>query len=217
MSFKMIYDERNRKNLNQLADTTKVKAYQWYQYCIDNKIQVLIYETIRSKEKQAENVRKGASKTMKSYHIVGQALDWVLVDAKKNALWNGYNSKDAQKAIKYAKSIGFVWGGDWKNFYDAPHLQWDKIPYGKDTFKNKGKPTNIPNNSKEEEELQFTSATLKKMFEERKSSEQTAKLLDDLAVKNLKHTSKLKNGKLADGDLVSIALELAVHCAKEHK
>lgn len=138
MSFKMFYDTRNRTNLDKLADNTKIKAYQLYEYCIDNQIQILIYETIRTKEKQAENVRKGASKTMKSYHIVGQALDWVLVDSKKNALWNGYNSKDAQKVIKYAKSIGFEWGGDWKNFYDAPHLQYEYKGYGSDTYgKNK--------------------------------------------------------------------------------
>lgn len=134
MTFKMLYDTRNRTNLDKLADNTKAKAYQLYEYCMDNKIQILIYETIRTKEKQAENVRKGVSKTMKSYHIVGQALDWVLVDSKKNALWNGYNSKDAQRVIKYAKSIGFEWGGDWKNFYDAPHLQYNYKGYESDTY-----------------------------------------------------------------------------------
>lgn len=132
MAFKMIYDTRNRQNLNKLADKTKQKAYQLYDYCIKEGIQILIYETIRTKAQQAENVKKGVSKTMQSYHIVGQALDWVLVDSKKNALWNGYKSADAQKVIKYAKSIGFTSGFDWG--WDAPHLQYDKIAYGKDTF-----------------------------------------------------------------------------------
>lgn len=137
MSFKMIYDERNRNNLNQLADNTKIKAYQWYQYCIDNKIQVLVYETIRTKEKQRENVAKGASKTMNSWHLTGQAIDWVLVDSKGNALWDAYKTSNGLKVINYAKSIGFTSGHDWG--WDSPHLQYDKIKYGNDTFKNKGK------------------------------------------------------------------------------
>lgn len=141
MSFKMIYDARNRVNLDMLANATKAKAYQWYQYCINNKIQVLIYETIRTKEKQAENVKKGASKTMNSWHITGQALDWVLVNSKGEALWSSYNTGNGLKVINYAKSIGFTSGHDWG--WDSPHLQYDKIAYGKDTF---GKSANNINN-----------------------------------------------------------------------
>lgn len=132
MSFKMIYDTRNRENLDKLADNTKIKGYQWYQYCIDNQIQILIYETIRTKEKQAENVRKGASKTMNSYHIVGMALDWVLIDSKGSALWNAYKTKTGLKVINYAKSIGFVSGHDWG--WDSPHLQYEYKGYGTDTY-----------------------------------------------------------------------------------
>jgi len=54
----MIYDKRNRENLNKLADNTKNLAYKWYQYCISNGIEVLIYETIRSVEQQKTNVAK---------------------------------------------------------------------------------------------------------------------------------------------------------------
>jgi len=130
----MIYDKRNRNNLNKLADNTKVAAYKWYQYCIDNQIQVLIYETIRTLETQKQNVAKGVSQTLKSYHIIGQALDFVPVDSKGNTLWNGYGSSNIQKAIKYAKQLGFEWGGDWKSFVDKPHLQFNFRGYGTDTF-----------------------------------------------------------------------------------
>ncbi|TKH23356.1 M15 family metallopeptidase, partial [Bacillus cereus] len=73
----MKYQTRNVNNLNKLADNTKAVAFKWYQYCIDNGIEVLIYETIRTVEQQREYVRKGASQTMRSYHLVGQALDFV--------------------------------------------------------------------------------------------------------------------------------------------
>lgn len=174
MSFKMIYDARNRTNLDKLADNTKIAAYKWYQYCIDKKYQVLIYETIRTKEKQAENVRKGASKTMRSYHLVGQALDFVFVDEKKNALWsiNAYVAK--MDAINYAKKLGFTWGGDWDNdgdwrdekFLDSPHLQLNYKGYGTDTY---GK-IKVEPKVKEDDDMfikDSTSSTLRNSFIEK--------------------------------------------------
>ena len=165
MSFKPRYDTRNRENLNKLADNTKIVAYKWYQYCINKEYDVLIYETIRSLETQKENVKKGASKTLKSYHIVGQALDFVFVDSKGNALWsiNAYISKI--DAINYAKSLGFTWGGDWDNdgdwrdetFLDSPHIQYNYKGYGTDTF---GKikdviPQHITTSQKEERKIKL--------------------------------------------------------------
>ncbi|MDM5333453.1 N-acetylmuramoyl-L-alanine amidase [Ureibacillus composti] len=66
-----------------------------------------------------------------------------------------------------------------------------------------------------EEKLNFTSPTLKKMYEERIASPGTAKLVDDAAVEVLGYKSKLINGRLSDGDLVATAIELAVHFAKK--
>lgn len=133
----MIYDKRNRDNLSKLANNTKIKALQWYEYCVKNGYEVLIYETIRNIEKQRENVKKGVSETMQSYHLVGQALDFVLVDSKGNTLWNGYNSTIADRVINYAKSLGFESGRDWG--WDAPHLQYRYKGYGTDTFGKKSK------------------------------------------------------------------------------
>ena len=129
---KQIYDARNRTNLAKLGDNTKVLANALYQYCIDAGIQILIYETIRTVAQQRENVRKGASRTMNSYHIVGQALDFVLVDSKGTALWSGYKSANADKVINHAKKLGFESGRDWG--WDAPHLQYKYRGYGTDTF-----------------------------------------------------------------------------------
>ncbi|WP_373464613.1 M15 family metallopeptidase [Bacillus sp. V2I10] len=50
---------------------------------------------------------------MRSYHIVGQALDFVPVNNKGVCLWDGYESDEIKKAISYAKRLGFSWGGDW--------------------------------------------------------------------------------------------------------
>lgn len=172
----MIYDTRNRGNLAKLADNTRQKANQWYQYCIDNQIEVLIYETIRTVEQQKINVANGASQTMKSYHIVGQALDWVLVDKKGNALWNSYKTPEADKVINYAKKIGFVSGRDWG--WDAPHLQYEYKGYGTDTF---GKIKDQP--IKQEGELTMSQYNeLKKELEELKAL--LGKKLDKVEVRD---------------------------------
>ncbi|HFK1754311.1 TPA: SH3 domain-containing protein [Bacillus cereus] len=130
----MKYHNRNVSNLNKLADNTKAAAFKWYQYCINNGIEVLIYETIRTVEQQREYVRKGASQTMRSYHLVGQALDFVPIQSNGTEDWNGYNKEPWASAIRYAKQMGFEWGGDWKGFVDSPHLQYNYKGYGTDTF-----------------------------------------------------------------------------------
>ena len=70
MTFHMIYDKRNHGNLNKLADITHIAAYKLYQYCLDNHIQILIYETIRTVEQQRKNVASGASQTWYDLYIV---------------------------------------------------------------------------------------------------------------------------------------------------
>lgn len=130
----LYYEERNQNNIAKLADHTKAAALKFYDYCVQNNINILIYETIRTQEKQREYVNSGASKTMRSYHLVGQALDFVPVNGKGETLWSGYGAQDIQKAISYAKSIGFEWGGDWRSFVDKPHLQFNHKGYGTDSF-----------------------------------------------------------------------------------
>jgi peptidoglycan LD-endopeptidase CwlK len=130
----MRYHTRNVNYLNKLADATMAAAFKWYQYCVNNKIEILIYETIRTIEQQREYVRKGASQTMNSYHIVGQALDFVPIKSNGAEDWNGYRKEPWASAIRYAKSLGFEWGGDWIGFVDSPHLQWNHNGYGTDTF-----------------------------------------------------------------------------------
>jgi peptidoglycan LD-endopeptidase CwlK len=131
----LFYEKRNLDNIAKLADHTRAAALQWYAFLVANNINILIYETIRTEEKQREYVRQGASKTMRSYHIVGQALDFVPVDAAGNTIWNGYGAPEVQMAIAEAKQLGFEWGGDWTSFVDQPHLQFNYRGYKTDTFR----------------------------------------------------------------------------------
>lgn len=139
----MYYDSRNRENLNKLGDNTKKAALKLYDFAVKNNIEILIYETIRSKAQQEANVKSGASQTMKSYHLVGQALDFVPTKGT-TTLWNGYGAANIKKFITEAKRLGFVWGGDWKDFVDKPHLQYEHKGYGTDTFGKSETPKSTP-------------------------------------------------------------------------
>ncbi|EAG7185436.1 M15 family metallopeptidase [Listeria monocytogenes] len=136
------YYSRSLANVNKLADNTKAAARKLLDWAEKNGIEVLIYETIRTKEQQAANVASGASQTMRSYHLVGQALDFVMAKGK-TVNWGGYRSANAKKFIAKAKALGFTWGGDWDGFVDNPHLQFEYKGYGTDTF-GKGASANVP-------------------------------------------------------------------------
>lgn len=127
----MYYDKRNRVALAELAPNTKKAALKWYDFLIKNDIELLIYDARRTYAEQLANVRSGASQTMTSYHLVGQALDFVPITNGK-ADWAGYGRADIKKALAEAKRLGFEWGGDWASFVDKPHLQYNYKGYGSD-------------------------------------------------------------------------------------
>ncbi|HAC4029470.1 TPA_asm: M15 family peptidase [Listeria monocytogenes] len=138
------YYSRSLANVNKLADNTKAAARKLLDWSENNGIEVLIYETIRTKEQQAANVNSGASQTMRSYHLVGQALDFAMTKGK-TVDWGAYRSDKGKKFVAKGKSLGFEWGGDWSGFVDNPHLQFNYKGYGTDTF---GKGASTSNSSK---------------------------------------------------------------------
>lgn len=94
-----------------------------------------VIEGIRSVSRQKELVARGASKTMNSFHLTGDAVDlWPLGEDGKT-LSSGSPEKEAilwrqlrliAGAVKDAArelNIPVTWGGDWKSFPDAPHFQ----------------------------------------------------------------------------------------------
>lgn len=83
-----------------------------------------VLEGLRSKERQAELVRKGASQTMNSNHITGRAVDLVpIVNGKVSWDWK-YFYPIAEAVRKAAKELGVQvkWGGAWEvlNATDTP-------------------------------------------------------------------------------------------------
>ena len=89
-------------------------------------IDFMVIEGLRTIERQRELVAKGASKTMRSRHITGDAVDCApLVNGE--IPWNDWKAFErvakAMKAAAKELNIAIEWGGDWETFKDGPHFQ----------------------------------------------------------------------------------------------
>ncbi|UIW10559.1 endolysin [Aeromonas phage BUCT695] len=92
---------------------------------------VTVLEGIRTKERQKDLVAKGASKTMNSKHLTGDAVDLAPypIDWNDKARFNQL----AAVMLETSKELGIKirWGGDWnmngdwkdEKFYDGPHFE----------------------------------------------------------------------------------------------
>lgn len=96
-----------------------------------SEVDFIVTEGLRTYVRQVQLVREGASKTLKSRHLTGHAVD---VIAYENGQVN-YNADLMRKiavAFKAASAelqIPIRWGGDWKSFVDTPHFELDKERY----------------------------------------------------------------------------------------
>lgn len=103
-----------------------------------------VIEGLRTAARQKELIARGASRTMRSYHLrhgdgYGHAIDLYPYyngsvqgastpkspeERKQNeACW-----REIARAMKQAASslgIRITWGGDWKSFCDMPHYQYE--------------------------------------------------------------------------------------------
>ena len=91
----------------------------------DGAPQFAVIEGLRTIARQKELVARGASKTMRSRHIHGFAVDIAPVIAGKIS-WDWpafYPLATAIMAAAAAEKVTLTWGGDWKSFVDGPHWE----------------------------------------------------------------------------------------------
>lgn len=96
-----------------------------------------VLEGMRTLETQRAYVAKGASKTMKSRHLTGHAIDIApLLDIDRDGKIETeemfhwplfYKLAPVVKAAAAAEGVQIEWGGDWRTFKDGPHWQ---LPWG---------------------------------------------------------------------------------------
>lgn len=94
-------------------------------------VDFVVLEGLRTKERQAELLKTGASRTMNSRHITGHAVDlgaWV--DKQVDWSWPLYSKiAAAMKQAASEQNVPIVWGGDWRTFRDGPHFELNRSKY----------------------------------------------------------------------------------------
>lgn len=92
----------------------------------------VVTEGLRNRARQQELYRAGATRTMRSRHLSGHAVD-VAAKIGKRVRWDWPLYDKIALAMKAAADelgVPLEWGGDWVSFRDGPHFQlpWDKYP-----------------------------------------------------------------------------------------
>lgn len=95
------------------------------------KVDFTVLEGLRSKDRQRELVRSGASQTMNSRHLTGHAVDIApYVNGQISWDWKYYYPMaDAMKKAANQLGVPLEWGGDWTSFKDGPHFQLPRKEY----------------------------------------------------------------------------------------
>lgn len=94
-------------------------------------VDFVVIEGLRTKERQAYLVEKGASKTMNSRHITGHAVDIApIINGKVSWEWKDfYPVIDAMRQAAKELDVPVVHGADWTTFKDGPHHELDRHFY----------------------------------------------------------------------------------------
>lgn len=94
-------------------------------------VDFMVTEGLRSPARQAALVRAGASRTLKSRHLTGHAVDvGALVDGRVRWDWPLYaRIAKAIKETAAARRVPIVWGGDWRTLRDGPHFELERETY----------------------------------------------------------------------------------------
>lgn len=92
-----------------------------------------VLEGVRTLERQKELMAQGATRTMKSRHLTGHAVDIApFVGGEVRWDWPLYHRLAvAVKAAAQEVGVPIEWGGDWRGgFKDGPHWQlpWKDYP-----------------------------------------------------------------------------------------
>jgi peptidoglycan L-alanyl-D-glutamate endopeptidase CwlK len=92
----------------------------------------IVTEGVRTLARQRQLVAAGASRTLRSRHLTGHAVDLAArVGAEIRWDWPLYDG--LAKVMKTAAAevgVALEWGGDWRRFRDGPHFQlrWKEYP-----------------------------------------------------------------------------------------
>ena len=108
----------------------------------ESPLDFIVIEGLRTEERQRELVKSGASRTMKSRHITGHAVDILPIGPNGPRFdWPLYRKiAPAIKAAAKTEGVKITWGGDWESFPDGPHFELDRRAYPAKDWQSEDKP-----------------------------------------------------------------------------
>lgn len=125
----MILNERSLKNLQGVHEDLVFVVHRAAEI---TDLDFIVTEGLRTIEKQKLLFDKGASKTMKSRHLTGHAVDLAaVVDGEVRWDFPLYDKLAVtMKEAAQIENIHIEWGGSWLKFKDGPHFQlpWNLYP-----------------------------------------------------------------------------------------
>lgn len=118
----MVLDERSEKRLEGVNDALVSVVRRAARI---TRVDFIVTEGVRTRERQAQLLAKGATQTLNSKHITGRAVDLAaVVDGEVRWDWPlYYKLADAMKQAAKECGVAITWGGDWRTFKDGPHFE----------------------------------------------------------------------------------------------
>jgi len=127
----MKLNERSEKALKGIHPDLRRVVDRAADLCVVDEFGFIVTEGLRTQERQKYLFDNGASKTMRSRHITGHAVDLAAtIGGAVHWDWPLYSK--LAKIVKEAAKIEGVpieWGGDWLSFKDGPHFQLPLAKY----------------------------------------------------------------------------------------
>lgn len=90
-----------------------------------------VIEGLRTKDRQAELVAKGASRAMNSRHLTGHAVDIApVIGGEIRWDWPAFSPIiEAMRSASLELGVRVIHGADWITFKDGPHHELDRKQY----------------------------------------------------------------------------------------
>lgn len=116
------------RSMDHLAGVRPELVILAYHALLLSPIPFQITDGLRSQAEQEDLLAKGKSRTIRSRHLTGHAVDVVAIeDGKVSWDWNLYETiATAWKRASTETGIKVTWGGDWRGFRDGPHFELDR-------------------------------------------------------------------------------------------
>ena len=121
----------NSRDINRLRSDVAENCRVFLRRCEEEGLPVLVTQTVRDEEYQRYLYSLGrtvpggivTNSAVPSFHSDTAGLAF---DICKNVRGEEYSDLAFfHRCGAIGKAIGFSWGGDWKEFPDLPHFQWD--------------------------------------------------------------------------------------------